>query len=146
MPNTSSSPGGVRKEIEIQCAHFLLSDTIIIFTNTEKSAATYQSSLNFFMSVLKCFENWGTQHQSHYFHSMSCGKWRFCFLYLGKLLLYRLKKWSRCISISFLTPSRGRRGVWYQTLVLCFRTKVNAYYVCFNTEYRWLKGCGNKSL
>ena len=83
---------GIRKEIEIQCAHFLLSDRIIIFTNTEKRAATYQSSLNFCMSVLKCFENWGTQHQSHYFHPKSCGKWRLCFLYLRKLLVYRLKK------------------------------------------------------
>ena len=55
------------------------------------------------------------------------------------------KKWARCISISFRVPSRGRRRVWYQAaLVLCFCIKVNAYYVCFNTEYRWLKGYGKQ--
>ena len=56
------------------------------------------------------------------------------------------KKWARCISISFRVPSRGRRRVWYQAaLVLCFCIKVNAYYVCFNTEYRWLKGYGKQT-
>ena len=60
------------------------------------------------------------------------------------IILWLKRKWAHCISISFRIPSRGRRGVWYQALVLCFRTKVNAYYVCFNTEYRWLKGCGKQ--
>ena len=62
-----------------------------------------------------------------------------------KIIIVSLKrKWAHCISISFCIPSRGRRGVWYQALVLCFRTKVNAYYVCFDSEYRWLKGCGKQ--
>ena len=55
-----------------------------------------------------------------------------------KIIIVSLKrKWTYCTSISFRIPSRGRRGVWYQALVLCFRTKVNAYYVC-------CQGCGKQ--
>ena len=124
------------------CLFVFLSDTLIIFSNTENIAATYHSSLDGnsdFDVVYLSFQNTSTQTCKN---SMSSNKWQLCFLYVCKLLLYRLKKWSRCISISFLIPSRGRRGVWYQALVLCFRTKVNAYYVCFYTKYRRLKGWG----
>ena len=116
-------------------------DTEIIFPDTENIAASYPSSLKghgYFDVVYLSFQNTSTQ---------TCKNWLVAALFsvFVKIIILSLKrKWAHCISISFRIPSRGRRGVWYQTLVLCFRTKVNAYYVCFNTEYRWLKGCGKQ--
>ena len=117
---------------------FFLSNTFIICLNTENIAASYHSSLNgnSDFDVVKTLQYRYAKFQ----WALISGSSVFCMCAI--ITASFKKKWARCISISFLIPSRGRRSVWYQALVLCFRTKVNAYYVCFYTTYRRLKGWG----
>ena len=91
---------------------FFLSDTLIIFSNTENIAATYHSSLdgnNDCDVVYLSFQNTSTQTCKN---SMSSNKWQLCFLYLCKLLLYRLKKKVGVVFLSLFLSHPGEEEVF----------------------------------
>ena len=88
---------------------FFLSDTLIIFSNTENIAATYHSSLDGNSDcdvVYLSFQNTSTQICKN---SMSSNKWQLCFLYLCKLLLCRLKKMSALYFYLFSYYIQGKK-------------------------------------
>ena len=73
---------------------------------------------------------------------MSCNKWQLCFLYLCNLVLHRFRKNERVAFLSLSCSVQGKKTCLIPGRFSTF--KVNAYYVCLNTEYRWLKGYGKQ--
>ena len=94
------------------CLFVFLSDTLIIFSNTENIAATYHSSLDGnsdFDVVYLSFQNTSTQTCKNL---MSFDKWQPSFLCLWKLLFYRLKENERIVFQSLFVFHPGEEEVF----------------------------------
>ena len=119
-----------------------LSDTIIICPDTENRTATYHNSLNGnsdFDVVYLRFQNTSTQASKIKWAVIS-GSFVFCTCAIKYCIA-----WEKMSALHFYLFSCSVQGKKTCLIPGRFSTfKVNAYYVCFNTEYRWLKGCGKQ--